>query len=152
MAKVIKTITSVEFNIQIKYSIEKDIITQTFVFLSKKYFRYIYDTRYVLNSKIEDIIKKNLLSEKLDNVKFVDRTDDEKFIEMKYKFKGDVDYKEVRGFFATILFYLPPFTGCKYCVKAEQRGEFIYCPEKNKTYLQSIKRCDVFKQKSILTT
>lgn len=149
--KVVKSITSIDFNIQIKFTVSENIIIQTFIFLPKKYLRYLYDTRYILNSKIEELIAKCLLSN-FENIDFVDRVDDEKFIEMRYIFNGEIDFEIVKPFFATIHFTLPPNLGCEYCIKAEAKGDYIYCPEKNKTYLQPIKRCAVFKQAERIIT
>lgn len=149
MASTVNTIKSVEFNIQVKYTFEGNIIIQTFQFLPmvKKYFKYAYDTRFTLNDKIEEMINKNLMSDNIENVEFVDRTDNENSIVMKYSFEGEIAWKELRSFFVTLHVYFAPNTGCRYCSRAIEKGDFIFCPERNKTLPSPIKRCTVFKQK-----
>lgn len=145
----IASIKSVEFNIQTKYNIEDGVITQIFLFLpmSKKYFRYAYDIRYPLMESIESFLSKNLLSEKHDNVFFIDRTDNEDSIVIKYSFTGEILWSEIKGVFATLHIYFAPNNGCEYCMKAVEKDGFIYCPEKNKTMVKAVKRCDIFRQK-----
>lgn len=149
----ILSIKSLEFHIQLKYEIQGGNITQKILFLpaNKKQYRYAYDTRFPLNEMLEDFISKNLLSEKYDNIVFVDRTDNIDGIDIKYIFKGEVKWNDIKGFFSTLHIYIAPNTGCSYCSRAETKdGKFIYCPERNKTLVSPIKRCPVFKQRKDL--
>ena len=146
MATIVNTVKSVEFKVQIRYSVEENIITQTFLFLSKPFFRYAYDTRFSLNSKIEEMIARNILT-RIEGVSFVDRTDNVDSVVMKYSFSNEISWSDIKQIFVTLHVYFPPNTGCRYCLKAEEKGEFIYCPEKDKTFPLPIKRCAVFKQK-----
>ena len=148
------SIKSLEFHIQLKYEVDGDEITQKILFLpiNKRNYHYAYDTRFPLNEMLEDFITKNLLSNKYDNITFVDRIDDVDKIEIKYIFEGEVKWNDIEGFFATIHIFIAPNTGCLYCSRAENKeNDFIFCPERNKTLIAPIKRCPVFKQKKDLT-
>mgnify|MGYP007069469281 CR=1 FL=1 len=151
MADII-SIKSIEFHIQVKYEVGRDEILQKILFLpiNKKHYSYAYDTRFTLNEMLEEFIAKNLLSNKYNNIVFADRTDNIDGIDIRYQFNGEVRWSDIKGFFATIHIYVAPNTGCAYCSRAENKDDFIYCPERNKTLTAPIKRCPVFKQKKDL--
>lgn len=151
MANAIVSVRSLEFSVQVKYEVVGNVITQKIIFLptNKKYLSYAYDTRFPLNEMIEEFISKNLLSNK-EGIAFTDRTDSIDNIEIKYTFENEVKFSDIKGFYATFHIYIAPNTGCSYCLRAEQKGDFIFCPERNKNLASPIKRCPVFKQKKDL--
>ena len=135
----IKVAKKVEFLVTLKTEIKNDIIIQTYEFWTnnKKYLRYAYDKRYCLKSKLEKLYEANLL----DN--FISREESETKIVFKY-IKPE-NYVCEPSKIINCEFYLPPFNGCKYCRKCEDKGNFLYCNEKKKHYdLAGIKNCQVF--------
>lgn len=146
MAKVVKEAKNIEVLVNIKYEMEGDFLKQKFEFMpsNKKHLDYLFDARFLFKKKIDDLIKKNMLAD------FVKRTDSKEEVDMYYT-KQNPPQPQIRKIHA----YIPPYCGCKFCKKAEIKGMFYFCPEKNKHYTMAdggIKRCPVFRSKNEIIT
>lgn len=138
--KEIKAAKRISFLLNITYSVKKEVIEQKFSFVteSKKHLQYAYDQRYCLKRKIEKAINENLLSRE----SFLSREENEDSIVIIYRNNFSLKKKPQ---IVNCEFYLPPYKGCLYCEKCENRGDFLYCIEKKKHYdLAGIKSCQVF--------
>lgn len=138
--KEIKTAKRIPFLLNITYSVKKETIEQKFSFVveSRKHLQYAYDQRYCLKRKIEKAVSGNLLSAE----SFLARIENEGSIVLLYRNDFGLEKKPQ---IVNCEFYLPPYKGCLYCEKCENRGDFLYCTEKKKHYdLAGIKSCQVF--------
>lgn len=138
--KEIKAAKRVPFLLNITYSVKKEVIEQKFSFMAenKRHLQYAYDQRYCLKRKIEKVVNENLLSRK----SFLSREENEDSIVIIYRNGFRLEKKPQ---IVNCEFYLPPYKGCLYCEKCENRGDFLYCTEKKKHYdLAGIKNCQVF--------
>ena len=141
MATKLKVAKKIPFFVSITYNLKETKIEQTFSFrtTNKKYLRYAYDQRFCLMRKLEKLIEKELLS----NNSFQERLEYEDKIVMTYT--NDFGHFDSSAKIVNCEFYLPPFNGCLYCNKCEERGDFLYCKEKEKHYdSKGIKSCPVF--------
>lgn len=140
----IKEPKNIEILVNIKYKEEEDEVIQRFEFnvTNKKYLDYLFDSRFLFKERIEKLIKDNLLEN------FISRVDRRDSVEIKYA-KQEVPVPCIRKIQA----YTPPYFGCKYCSKAEEEGNFLFCPEKKKHYSKpGIQRCPVFRVKEEILT
>ena len=143
MPKQIKEAKNIEVLVNITYDEFDAYSTQTFLFVvsNKRYLSYLQDARLSFKRKFDKLISSMLLDG------FQKREDQEDKIVMYYD-KQELPKPCIRK----IQFYVPPYLGCKYCSIAESKGEFIFCPEKNKHYVGGIKRCPIFRSKDELIT
>lgn len=135
----IKIAKRIDFLVTLKTEERGDEIVQTYEFWThnKRYLKFAYDQRYCLKRKLEKIYEENLL----DN--FLAREEGEARIVFRYK--KTEDFKAVPAKTFNCEFYMPPFNGCKYCMKCKTEGDFVYCEEKQKHYDSGgIKNCQVF--------
>lgn len=141
--KVIKDIKNIDIFINIKYTEEDEYLLQHFQFnvSNKKHLDYIFDNRYLFKSKLDKLITSSLLKG------FIKRVDSKEEVIMYYS-KQDIPKNCIRKISSVV----SPDTGCRWCEKAQEKGIFYYCPEKNKTYSQPISRCPVFKIKDVILT
>lgn len=144
--KKIKEAKNIEILVNIRYENEGDYLKQRFEFKpsNKKHLDYLFDARYLFKNKIDDLIKKTMLED------FVKRVDSKEEIDMYYE-KQAMPQPQIRKIYA----YIPPYCGCQFCKKAEEKGMFYFCPEKNKHYTKAdggIKRCPVFRSKDEIIT
>lgn len=138
--KEIKVAKRIPFLLNITYSVKKETIEQKFSFVaeSKRHLQYAYDQRFCLKRKIERAIDESFLS----RGSFLSRVEDEGSITIIYRNDFELERKPQ---IVNCEFYLPPYKGCIYCEKCENRGDFLYCTEKKKHYdLAGIKSCQVF--------
>lgn len=142
--KQIKEARNIVIYVNITYEEKDNELTQTLSFSTKRKqdLAYLYDSRFLIKNEIEKLIKNILLSG------FIQRIDHTDKIEMKYKVQ-----KHPAPCIKVINAYIPPYLGCLYCLKAEVKGDFYFCPEKNKHYVKpGIKRCAVFRTKEKILT
>lgn len=142
--KQIKEAKNIEILVNIRYEEKDDKLIQRFQFsvTNKKHLDYLFDARFLFKRKIDKLINDFLLED------YVSRTDSKDEIEMVY-----LKQKKPNNCIRKIQAYVPPYFGCKFCEKAKIKGEFIFCPEKNKHYtLQGIQRCPVFRTKEEIIT
>lgn len=142
--KQIKEAKNIELFVNIKYKTENNKLIQIFEFnvSNKKYYDYLLDQRLLFKDKINSLIKEFLLKD------FISRVDDIDKIIITYNIQ-EIPKPCIRK----IQTYVPPYFGCLYCSKAENKEGFIYCPEKSKHYpFPGVKRCPVFKTKDEVLT
>lgn len=138
MNNKIKVARKIDFLVSINYSIENNLLKQEFRFWTnnKKNLKYAYDKRFLLKPKLDKLVLDSLLND------FKTREDNEDNITIYYKDASKVPANRI----VNMEFYLPPYNGCKYCTKAEINGNFVYCKEKKKHYVDGgVKNCKVFK-------
>lgn len=130
---------TVDFTVRMSFSHSENQTIQTYSFITsnKKNLNYVSDSRYLLKKKLEKIFSENLLDG------YVARKEEQDCIKFIYNSIFEVESKVFN-----VSFFLPPYSGCLFCCKAEQEGDFIYCPEKKKHYdSMGIKRCPIFSSK-----
>lgn len=117
-------------------------IVQTFQFWTsnKKYLKYAYDQRFCLRRKLEKLYEKELVK----GFQFLSREESENKIVFRYDYDASGFFREPAKTF-NCEFYLPPYNGCAFCLKAKAEGDFFFCEAKKKHYENlGIKSCPVF--------
>ena len=141
--KKIKEIKNIEILINIIY-LQKETLEQHFKFVcsNKKHYSYLFDKRFCFKYKIEKIIKDLAL----DN--FIKRIETENEIIVYYE-----KQKVPKNIIRKVMGQIPPCCGCQYCELAEEKDNFIYCPERKKHYVKpGIQRCVAFRMKKEVIT
>lgn len=144
--KKIKEEKNIEVLVNIRYKNIDDQLVQTYDFTSsnKKILNYLFDTRFLFKRKIDRLIKEFLLEG------YISRVDEKSRIVITYK-----NQEKPKNCIRKLQAYVPPYFGCMYCELAEIKGDFIYCPEKNKHYTvasQGVVRCQIFRSKEKILT
>ena len=141
-------VRSIEILISIKFKKRENIILQTFELQSeKKILKYAMDKRFEIYDKIQDKIRELLLSNTSKNVEFVSKTEEDNKIIFQFNLLSEIDKNLLINYYHVIPSFLPPNAGCVYCANYTEEK---FCPIKNKTILQPLKSCVVFKQKGRL--
>jgi len=145
-------VRSIEVLISVKFKIKENVVLQVFIFQTKqKNLKYVFEKKYELYDKIQNKINELLLITIFpDYFLFSSKTEENN----KYIFKfeiikniDDLDKKFFNNFYLTVPAFLPPNTGCLYC---QNYNKNKFCSIKNKIFLQPLKTCIVYKQKSNL--
>jgi len=141
-------IRSIDILISVKFKRQNDTIYQRFTFsnLNKRNSKYVKDKRFEAYDRVQDKITQYMLSNLFnDKVQFSLRAEEEKSITFSYKIINSIDNKCLENYYFVVPSFVPPDAGCKYCV---HYGDDKICNVRNKTYLQPLKNCVVFKQKA----
>lgn len=137
-------VRSVEVLISVKFKRKENIITQTFEFqTSDKILKFVLDKRFEIYNKTQSKIRDLMLSNFTDKVFYVSNTEDENKIIFQFEVLEEIDKKLLINYYHVVPSFLPPNTGCIFCANYTEEH---FCTVKNKTILQPLKKCVVFKQ------
>lgn len=142
-------VRSIEVLISISFKKKENIIIQTFEYQTdKRTLKYVLDKRFEIYNKVQDKIKELILSSLLDNVFFSSKIEEDNKVIFTFNLEGEIEKKYLTNYYHVVPSFLPPNPGCEFC------SHFIsnFCTAKNKTILQPLQKCIVFKQKSRLFT
>lgn len=123
-----------------KFLYKENKAFQYFIVTDAKYKKYVLQNRYILNSKLEEIVEKNALSNNDSNFTFLNRRDEDDRITLEFAYTGAVD-KKPTGYFA-IVGNIPYSDGCEEC---KYRKDNV-CTKKEKEIEKFLKNCKYFSQ------
>lgn len=137
-------VRSIEVLISVKFKKKENIITQTFEFQTNdKVLKFVLDKRFEIYNKTQSKIRELMLSNLTCNALFLNKIEDENKIIFQFEIIEEIDKKLLINYYHVVPSFLPPNTGCIFCANYSE-GNF--CIVKNKTILQPLKKCVVFKQ------
>ena len=146
-------IRSIELLTAVKFKTTTEKVVQTFSFESTKtLIKFAFDKRFDVYNKLNEKIKEVSLSTIDDCFTFLERIEETDKIIIEYSYAGDIDKDLLKNYYFVIPAFLPPYTGCSYCLLNEEQGEFIFCKAKNKIIPQALKRCVIFRQRKLFKT
>lgn len=113
---------------------------QYFIVADSKFKKYVLDSKFLLNARLEDFISRNALSVVDERYVFNNRKDEDDRITLEFSFSDEVE-KRATGYFA-IVGDIPYNEGCEEC----RFRNCSYCTKKDKEIEKMLKSCKYFVQ------
>lgn len=113
---------------------------QYFIVADSKFKKYVLDSKFSLNARLEDFISRNALSVVDERYVFNNRKDEDDRITLEFSFSDEVE-KRATGYFA-IVGDIPYNEGCEEC----RFRNCSYCTKKDKEIEKMLKSCKYFVQ------
>ena len=150
LSTVFTSIKLAEILVAVKFNYNGDRLYQSYELSSNRpVLKIARDKRYELYDILNKKIKETMLSTLNNKFSFVQLFDDEKVTTIEYSVDGKISKELLVNYFFIVDSFLPPKTGCKYCLHSDFKDTvFVYCNLKNITLSKAINRCVVFRQKS----
>lgn len=114
---------------------------QYFIVADQKFKKYVLNNKFLLNSKLEDVIQRNALSVVDEHYIFLNRRDEDDRITLEFSFTDENIEKHSTGYFA-IAGDIPYSEGCEEC----RFRNCTYCIKKDKEIEKMLKNCKYFVQ------
>lgn len=115
---------------------------QYFIVADQKFKKYVLDSKFAINSRLEDFIQRNALSVVDEqHYTFLSRRDEDDRITLEFSIPDENVEKRSTGYFA-IVGDIPYSEGCEEC----RFRNCTYCTKKDKEIEKMLKNCKFFVQ------